>query len=144
MGKQESFIAGCHEQSTTARAALQQRFMMRKCTPLPELDESECLTPTGIAVTPFSEVMDDSDNPCNSSAPDLTNHPHLDSSMRSLSTSVASRRKEYIQKRREAESRRNHANSSLNRAERIAFMKRTQSVSTPTNRRLTIQLHAQS
>lgn len=107
--------------------------MMRKCTPLPELDETECLTPTGIAVTPFSEVMDGSDNPCNSSAPDLANHPHLDSSMRSLSTSVASRRKEYIQKRREAESRRNHASSTLNRAERIAFMKRTQSVSTPTN-----------
>lgn len=41
--------------------------------------------------TPFSGAVDTSF--ARGSAPDLTNHPHLDNSMRSLSSSVAARRK---------------------------------------------------
>ena len=104
-------------------------YTMRRCQPLPEEDEAECLTPTGTSATPFSQAMEDSSTPSNGSAPDLVNHPHLDNTMRSLSSSVASRRKEYMQKRTEAESQQHQQDSSLSRAERIAFMKRTRSVS---------------
>jgi hypothetical protein len=48
-----------------------------------------------LAHTPFSEAMDASS--VGGSAPDLANHPHLDSSMRSLSSSVAARRKVCVQ-----------------------------------------------
>jgi len=116
--------------------------MMRKGKPLPipELDEPN--TPTGLSASPFSEAMDDPVDPANSSAPELVNHPHLDNSMRSLSSSVASRRKEYIQKRREADSQNNKNSSSLSRAERIAFMKRTRSVSTSIYTHLCYQFQA--
>ena len=104
---------------------------MRKCQPLPEEDEGEDLNATGTPATPFSETMEDVDGPSNGSSPDLVNHPHLDNSMRSMSTSVASRRKEYMQKRREAESQQQQQRTSnMSRAERIAVMKRTRSVST--------------
>lgn len=102
---------------------------MRKCRPLPEEDEAEDLSPSGILATPFSETMEGNSEPSNGSAPDLVNHPHLDNSMRSMSTSVASRRKEYMQKRREAESQQQQRTGNMSRAERIAVMKRTRSVS---------------
>ena len=104
--------------------------MMRKCRPLPEENEAEDLSPSGILATPFSENMEGINEPTNGSAPDLVNHPHLDNSMRSMSTSVASRRKEYMQKRREAESQQQQRTGNMSRAERIAVMKRTRSVST--------------
>ena len=52
--------------------------------------EEDPVTPQGSAGTPFSEATDTF---IGGSAPDLTNHPHLDNSMRSLSSSVAARRK---------------------------------------------------
>lgn len=52
--------------------------------------EEDPATPSGTAGTPFSEATDTF---VGGSAPDLTNHPHLDNSMRSLSSSVAARRK---------------------------------------------------
>ena len=105
--------------------------MMRKCQPLPEEDEGEEPNVIGTPATPFSESMEDINGPSNGSSPDLVNHPHLDNSMRSMSTSVASRRKEYMQKGREAESQQQQQRTSnMSRAERIAVMKRTRSVST--------------
>ena len=101
---------------------------MRRFQPLPE-DETECLTPTALSASPFSEAVEDAVNASNSSAPDLLNHPHLDNSMRSMSTSVAARRKEYAVKRAQAESKGGQEASSLSRAQRMAFMKRTRSVS---------------
>lgn len=101
---------------------------MRKFQPLPE-DETECLTPTALSASPFSEAMEDAVSASNGSAPDLLNHPHLDNSMRSLSTSVAARRKEYAVKRAQAEDKPGQTPSSLSRAQRMAFMKRTRSVS---------------
>ena len=103
---------------------------MRKFQPLPE-DETECLTPTALSASPFSEAMEDAVSASNGSAPDLLNHPHLDNSMRSLSTSVAARRKEYAVKRAQAEGKPGQTPSSLSRAQRMAFMKRTRSVSSP-------------
>ena len=103
---------------------------MRKFQPLPE-DETESLTPTTLSASPFSEAMEDALNASNSSAPDLLYHPHLDNSMRSMSTSVAARRKEYAVKRAQAENKTEEKASSLSRAQRMAFMKRTRSVSNP-------------
>ncbi|CAK0787238.1 hypothetical protein CVIRNUC_010454 [Coccomyxa viridis] len=71
--------------------------------------------------------MEDAVSASNGSAPDLLNHPHLDNSMRSLSTSVAARRKEYAVKRAQAEDKPGQTPSSLSRAQRMAFMKRTRS-----------------
>lgn len=103
---------------------------MRKCQPLPELDEAECLTPTGMSSSPFSEFVEEPNgNEISGSAPSLVNHPHLDKSMRSMSTSVAARRKEYAEKRAQTESKSPQKPNSLSRTERIAFMKRTRSVS---------------
>lgn len=53
--------------------------------------EEDPVTSSGTAGTPFSEATDNTF--VGGSAPDLTIHPHLDNSMRSLSTSVAARRK---------------------------------------------------
>ena len=54
--------------------------------------EDDFMSPTSWpSSSPFSEAMDTSMS--HGSNPDLTMHPHLESSMRSLSTSTAARRK---------------------------------------------------
>lgn len=140
---QARFICSCTKRCGNGVADSDRSVdIMRKGKPLPipELDEPN--TPTGLSASPFSEAMEDPVDPANSSAPELVNHPHLENSMRSLSSSVASRRKEYIQKRTEAESQNNKNSSSLSRAERIAFMKRTRSVSTSIHTHLYCQFQA--
>ncbi|CAL8465105.1 g4640 [Coccomyxa elongata] len=82
-------------------------------------------TPSGTAGTPFSEATDTF---VGGSAPDLTNHPHLDNSMRSLSSSVAARRKEYAEKNFKLMANRGHiAQGSIPRDDAATLMKRTRS-----------------
>lgn len=56
-----------------------------------QMESAEPVSPSVSGGTPFSEATDASF--VGGSAPDLTNHPHLDNSMRSLSSSVATRRR---------------------------------------------------
>jgi hypothetical protein len=55
------------------------------------MEDAEPLSPSVTGGSPFSEATDASF--VGGSAPDLTNHPHLDNTMRSLSSSVATRRR---------------------------------------------------
>lgn len=55
------------------------------------MEEAEPLSPASAGGTPFSEAMNASFS--GGSAPNLADHPHLDNSMRSLSSSVAARRR---------------------------------------------------
>ncbi|KAK9917336.1 hypothetical protein WJX75_003277 [Coccomyxa subellipsoidea] len=90
------------------------------------MEDAEPLSPSVAGGSPFSEATDASF--VGGSAPDLTNHPHLDNTMRSLSSSVATRRREYAEKNMKLMASKGRlAQGSISRDDAAALMKRTRS-----------------